>query len=90
MRTTIDLPDELLRHAKAAAALRGIKLKDLIASFVERGLETTATRSERGHRDALPEFVPHTGQPIRSLSGADIEELLLRVDLESLAGDRSS
>lgn len=38
MRTTVDLPDDLLRRTKAAAAARGMKLKDLIASFIERGL----------------------------------------------------
>ena len=31
MRTTIDIPEELLRRAKAEAALRGIRLKDYIA-----------------------------------------------------------
>ena len=34
MKTTIELPDELFRRAKAEAALRGRKLKDL----VEEGL----------------------------------------------------
>jgi hypothetical protein len=34
MKTTIEVPDELYRRAKAAAALRGRKLKDL----VEEGL----------------------------------------------------
>lgn len=34
MRTTVDIPDELLRRAKSTAALRGRKLKDL----VEEGL----------------------------------------------------
>jgi len=38
MRTTIDLPDDLFRQAKARAALSGIKLKDLIARYVERML----------------------------------------------------
>ncbi|HWB49991.1 MAG TPA: hypothetical protein VG651_12845 [Stellaceae bacterium] len=35
MRTTVDLPDTLYRRAKAEAALRGRKLKDLI----EEGLQ---------------------------------------------------
>ena len=34
MRTTIDLPDELLKQAKARAALDGMRLRDLI----EKGL----------------------------------------------------
>ena len=39
MRTTIDLPDDLLRQVKARAALNGLKLKDLITHFVEQGLK---------------------------------------------------
>jgi hypothetical protein len=31
MKTTLDIPDELFRQAKAKAALRGAKLKDLVA-----------------------------------------------------------
>src|SRR5438094_260155 len=51
MRTTIDLPDELLRRTKAAAALQGLKLKDLIRMFVERGLNTSSLqRDSFGHR----------------------------------------
>jgi hypothetical protein len=41
MRTTVDLPDELLRRAKAEAALRGRKLKDL----VEEGLRTVVDKT---------------------------------------------
>jgi hypothetical protein len=37
MRTTLDLPDEMFRQLKAEAALRGAKLKDLIAQFIEKG-----------------------------------------------------
>lgn len=39
MRTTIDLPDELFRLAKATAALRGIKLRELITDCLTQGLE---------------------------------------------------
>ena len=31
MKTTFDIPDELYRRAKVEAALRGRKLKDLVA-----------------------------------------------------------
>ncbi len=36
MRTTVDLPDDLYRQAKAQAALAGVHLRDL----VEEGLRT--------------------------------------------------
>ena len=38
MRTTLDLPDETFRKLKAEAAMRGYKLKELVAEFIERGL----------------------------------------------------
>lgn len=42
MRTTVDIPDELLRRAKSEAALRGRRLKDL----VEEGLRLVLEKEE--------------------------------------------
>ena len=42
MRTTFDLPDELMRHLKARAALEGRSLRDLVLELVERGLKAPA------------------------------------------------
>jgi hypothetical protein len=39
MRTTVELPDTLYRQAKAEAALRGRKLKDLVEEGLRRVLE---------------------------------------------------
>jgi hypothetical protein len=39
MRTTLDLPDPLLRQLKAKAALEGTTLKELMRRLVERGLQ---------------------------------------------------
>ena len=38
MKTTVELPDDLLREAKARAALEGIKLKDLVADALRARL----------------------------------------------------
>lgn len=46
MRTTLDLPDETFRRLKAEAALRGFKLKELVAQFIERGLAAGADQPE--------------------------------------------
>jgi hypothetical protein len=43
MKTTVELPDDLYRRAKAEAALRGRKLKDLI----EEGLRLVLKASPR-------------------------------------------
>lgn len=40
MRTTIDLPDELFRHAKALSSFRGISLKTFLTLAVEHELES--------------------------------------------------
>jgi hypothetical protein len=48
MRTTVDLPDDLFRRAKAVAALRGRKLKDLI----EEGLRVVVADPSRGEKPA--------------------------------------
>jgi hypothetical protein len=39
MKTTVELPDELYRRAKAEAALRGRKLKDLVEDGLRLVLE---------------------------------------------------
>ena len=43
MKTTVDLPDDLYRQAKAAAARRGSTLKELI----QEGLRLAIQRSRR-------------------------------------------
>ncbi|HEY4082761.1 MAG TPA: hypothetical protein VGM81_18910 [Burkholderiaceae bacterium] len=42
MRTTFDLPDELMRHLKARAAMEGRSLRDLTLELLERGLRAPA------------------------------------------------
>ena len=39
MKTTIEIPDEVLRQAKAVAALRGTSLKDLVSLAIQEHLE---------------------------------------------------
>lgn len=42
MLTTLDLPDETFRQLKAQAALRGLKLKELVTQLIQRGLPAGA------------------------------------------------
>lgn len=87
MRTTIDLPDELFRQAKARAALDGLKLKDLITRYVEQGLRGPAPvePSLRRRRSELPVARPATRRTLPSLTNADIQGIL---DEEETAGGR--
>ena len=40
MKTTVELPDELLREAKVTAAKRGVALRQLIEDALKRELKT--------------------------------------------------
>jgi len=81
MRTTVDLPDDLFRRAKAVAALQGLSMKDLITSYIETGLGLGSRNSSSGRSTPLPELIRRTGTPIPSLTNAEIDELLLKGDL---------
>ncbi len=54
MKTTVELPDELFRRAKAEAALRGRRFKDLIEEGLRLVLQTP--RKERA-RPSLEELM---------------------------------
>ena len=47
MKTTVELPDELLREAKAAAARQGTSLKEVLTAALRSHLARSA-RPERG------------------------------------------
>ena len=77
MRTTVDLPDGLLRELKARAALEGITLKQLVLSLVERGLQAPAGQAvERKEMSALPTLHLKQALAIGSFSNAGLFELL--------------
>lgn len=88
MRTTVELPDELLRRAKAHAALQGRPLKDLIADGLKLLLRTSCARSPvTPRRTRFPIIKPR--DPSRKLTAemiAAAEEQLL--DEEAAAHGR--
>ena len=76
MRSTFDLPDELMRQLKARAALEGRSLRDLLLELIERGLNAPALAA-----DPKPSGLPtvRIGRPLSlpasSLNHADLSEL---------------
>lgn len=60
MRTTVRLPDELLRRAKEKAAREGTTLTDLL----ERGLRMVVSEPKRLRRRKYP--------PVSSVSGKEL------------------
>ena len=59
MRTTVDLPDELYRRAKAEAALRGHNLKDLVEEGLRRVLQAPEpeTSTQRPTRPSVHDLM---------------------------------
>jgi len=53
MKTTVELSEELFRRAKAEAALRGRKFKDLVEEGLRLVLETPPGRRARPSLDGL-------------------------------------
>lgn len=89
MRTTIDLPEELLRQAERRAAFDGMKLEDLITRYVEQGLKGGLERpaaEPRRRRSELPVIRAATGRALPALTNADIERIL---DTEETVSGRS-
>jgi hypothetical protein len=79
MRTTVDLPDELMRAAKAEAALRGESLKDLFARAV--ALELRSDAMQPGRKKVSLPLIRGSG-PRVTVTNADIETALAAEDAE--------
>jgi hypothetical protein len=89
MRTTIDLPDDLFRQAKARAALDGTTLKELITRYVEQGLRRReqAPAGGTGRRRSKPPVArPPTGRPLPLPGSTNLQRIL---DEEEVAGGRA-
>ena len=72
MRTTVDIPDDLLRRAKSEAALTGRKLKDL----VEAGLRLVLAAPPAGEE----------ASPSRKVTAHDLlKDLIYDDDVDSPA-----
>jgi hypothetical protein len=79
MRTTVELPPELLRAAKARSAEAGESLKSLLARAVAAELGRPLVERAAGVRVTLPLFGRDAGRR-PDLSNADLEQLLADAD----------
>lgn len=88
MRTTLDLPDPLFREVKARAAREGLKLKELLARYVEAGLrDEDGSARERPvvRREPLPVPIARRadGTVTPALSNAELNAILEEEDLDN-------
>ena len=59
MKTTIEMPDDLFRRAKAVAALQGLSMKDWLTNLLRRevGAVTTAPSSDQNRQQEADAFI---------------------------------
>ena len=77
MRTTVDLPEALLRELKAKAAIEGTTLKHLVLALVEQGLRGSGDKAARpGQRSPLPALGLNHPLAIRSFTNARLFEVM--------------
>jgi hypothetical protein len=80
MRITVELPDELMRAAKARAAESGESLKDLFARALAKEIGRRSPASS-SRRVTLP-LIARDAAPSVAVSNDEIAEALAAVDAE--------
>jgi hypothetical protein len=80
MRTTLDLPDELLKRAKIEAVQRGTTLRDLVSAALERELGQPLGPKPARKRAHFPIFGSKAPGSLR-LTNAKIAKLEAAEDL---------
>jgi hypothetical protein len=81
MRTTIDMPDVLIRAAKARAAEHGESLKDLVNRALARELGLPSAARRKTGRVTLP-LVAREAAPAVLVTNDDIAGALETEDIE--------
>jgi len=80
MKTTLELPDDLFREMKAAAALRGMKLRDFVTGAISEQLARMKKQSSSWSR-RLPPVPPVSKRELKRIHRL-IEEDSERIDSE--------
>lgn len=77
MKTTVEIPDELFRQAKAKAALEGIRLRDLVVRGLRLVVEQQS-ESTQLHRANFP--LIHSPDPTQMVTDDDVARALAEED----------
>ena len=64
MKTTIEMPDDLFRRAKAVAALQGLSMKDWLTNLLRKevGAGTMAPSSDQAREQEADAFIQELNQ----------------------------
>ena len=83
MKTTMDLPVELIREMKLRAVQEGRKLREVAEEVIRRGLEAPAKPAASRRRVVLPIVPAPVGAVPMKLSGDRLLELELAGEQEA-------
>jgi plasmid stability protein len=88
MKTTLELPDDLMRAIRVRAARQDRKLKDVVAELLRSGLAEEERRpSMIGHRVSLPLIKGgHPAAPGKELTADRIAEILVEEEAQDFLG----
>jgi hypothetical protein len=77
MKTTLDIPDALLRQAKARAATRGTSMRDFFVLAIEDRLdaERKGLRSIRGWQAVFGKAPPGSGAAVQATLDQEFEKV---------------
>ncbi|MBX3071746.1 MAG: hypothetical protein KF883_14670 [Thermomicrobiales bacterium] len=85
MKTTFELPDELMREVKMRAIEEDRKLKDMVAELLRKGLCQPPAEQQIRHRVKLPLITGgHPAKPGEELTPERLSELLLEQEVNDL------
>jgi plasmid stability protein len=86
MKTTLDLPEDLMRAIKIRAAQEGRTLKELVADLLRRGLAVEAGSPVR-QRVQLPLIeCAHEARPEDEMTPERVAEVLLEQEAGGVSG----
>jgi len=85
MRTTVDIPEHLLRRAKATAAFEGATLKGFFVAALEHEVARRRPISAPGHRVRLP-LVCSQKPGSLNVTNEDVADALAEEDVNAFAG----
>ncbi len=84
MKTTLDLPDDLMRAIKLRAVKANMKLKDAIADLLRKGLSRAAVKPSTRKRVKLPLVrCAHAARPDEEMTPERVAEILLADEARS-------
>ena len=85
MKTTVELPDDLIRAVKVRAATEGRKLKDVMAELVERGLAAPSPPKERRRVRTPLVICAHAAAPGDEMTPDRVAEVLVQQEAGTAA-----